>query len=68
MRRTACHRMAFFHRSGTRVGLLALAPLNFQVQFGRVGERINKMMGLVDSVPTMDVVSPHAFFFHLLTL
>ena len=44
VRRTACHKMAFFHRSGTRV------------QFGRSGERINKMMGLIDSIPTMDIM------------
>lgn len=52
VRRTACHSSYFkdpdqekaAHRTGTRI------------QFGIPDERVNRLMGLLDSIPTMHLV------------
>lgn len=52
VRRTACYDKRSRSRGGGRI------------QFGEADERVLRLMGLVDSIPTIDIVSNHnAFIF-----
>uniref|UniRef100_A0A914S7F9 Cache domain-containing protein n=1 Tax=Parascaris equorum TaxID=6256 RepID=A0A914S7F9_PAREQ len=52
VRRTACYDKRSRSRGGGRI------------QFGEADERVLRLMGLVDSIPTIDIVSDHnAFIF-----